>query len=994
MDRISGATGSFHLTPPAGAAPAGAGSADAIRKEAQRGLEESDRFHLRFWKQTRLRTDAALHSLDTIDSLASSAGDVGTGHAVDLTRVAAETAASAPKLRLAVLRSGMRDLEAGVAGCTGSLATLAIHLLNTFDTFQDAGTLRAEAARRLLSDTARACATDGAPEATFAAFVDHLSQAGAPAQAALEALGGSAPTDSKGYAAAALHLAGDAQRSAVFTRACDELRALGASGADPAVQEHLGFRDALLALDLGSSTRAAIDRTALERIAGGEPAGSGTATRYAAHLFKSVDHGQERGRIARAALDATATETGAPPAAMRTWLEWEKRVPASLANAEGSAGMLVEIVGAMASGRPATLPGLAKALDAVCSSQSADAAGLATTRQAQGLLRALDHEQGGVFAEYLTCFDRLEARCGTDDASRLAVLQEEIRGISHAVLPSPPPTADPGAPPTGAPVAHPLAATYSEGALAALATRLAGKTTDPATLQNLGGTILTEIGQMARAHGKAPLVALADAAESVLTLRMADDKQVTSVFTELMKQLQKEPTGVEACAAAVDKVLNATSYSLDRLHMARKLLPAVQACATDPLQHARATRLITLASREMYDGKSQVTAISAGLQYMAKPPRISANEMAHFSTNVDGLMRVYVDYLQAAGDAVGSMRHQAQASGDTLILDACDLLDRVADVPASDEQYRAAPVQAGITWLAGKQSFKGDPYLALASKVVASGNSAIQQCQLAEAVAEVLETRSVRAQEFDKDAQSRFLLRVARTPFASHADRAKALWKGLEAIANGGGAQDDGLARVALAITGGAQYGLDQVRVAQAALTEAHGLLEQCGEKGRDVLVQTYREIVGMENYEDKYRAAVAQEALKSVATRPAPEPGELASTGLNMINQAYYFVNQLDIGRVILEGLEKLAAHENDQVFVPTLVHDMRTRMQAAGTPKAQLEVMRSGLKEIAKLKGDAFRKALMAALQTGSPADAPRIEEAEEFVIIGGIKIPKTKE
>ena len=63
---------------------------------------------------------------------------------------------------------------------------------------------------------------------------------------------------------------------------------------------------------------------------------------------------------------------------------------------------------------------------------------------------------------------------------------------------------------------------------------------------------------------------------------------------------------------------------------------------------------------------------------------------------------------------------------------------------------------------------------------------------------------------------------------------------------------------------------------------------------------------------------------------------------------------------------------------------------MQSQPDPARRAEVMRQGLAEVAKMKGDIYRKALLNALQ-GEPQDAPTIENEKDYVIIGGVKVGK---
>lgn len=215
---------------------------------------------------------------------------------------------------------------------------------------------------------------------------------------------------------------------------------------------------------------------------------------------------------------------------------------------------------------------------------------------------------------------------------------------------------------------------------------------------------------------------------------------------------------------------------------------------------------------------------------------------------------------------------------------------------------------------------------------------------------------------------------------------------GLEGVSNGRVATEDGVAVEALRAMSGTKVAADGLRIARAALDEAQRVVEFSGNARRLQIMKSLQAAVAVPTQGDRFHATVARKALDLVARRPEPEPGELAAAGLEMVDGAYWFDSITGIGNVILDGLEALAALDNDRVFVPAQVAQARQRISAQTTDKGRVDTLRASLKELANLRGEAFRKALIAALQNGPAPNAPKVEQGGDFIIINGIKVPRS--
>lgn len=916
--------------------------ASNVRAEATQGLHQSEQFYFRFWKKTALRTEAAERALDRVEQ----SGDASAIHAATVARTAAAATAD-PRRRLQALRQGLRLVEAGAASGICGMASMGIDVL---------ATVEAGAAKPLLDRVGQTATAENAPEAGFAAYLGDLSNAGASARDALARLARPAATDAAGYATAVLDLS---NAPATRKAAIEDIRKLPN---DPATQAHLARRDALTAVQLDGNTQAILDRAILSAVAKSAPATAEANAAFMADLVKSASLPADRATLAGVALADAERAAWPADSAVPAWLALARQAEAAVGAQEAlRTGVLRAVTGK----QPLTLAAAAHVFEAVAGAQKPDAAGVAVAQALFDQLEPIDPQHA---ADTCKTIRGLLADVGTTPAARLAILTEGIHVLTDPKTPA-------------------------EASLPGLAQRLAGNSPDAATVYRLADVFLGRIA----ASGSPVTIALASAAHDAMALRFADDKQTVAFFSETMKQLQKPPADLAGAAAAGSRMINTVGYNMDRLHIARALMPGLHTVAAggaNPVASAQVDLLQRLAGRDLYDPGTQTSAITSGLQYLAKPPKVSADEVAHFAATVAPTLKVYVDYLHFSEDVLAALKARAQGKGDASMEDAVDLIARVAKLDATDDQYRQQPVAAGLNYLASQPNGRGDAYLALGNKLMSASNSPHQQCGIAEAVADGLQVRAQRSREFYREGQAAFVKRIAGLAMASQAQRLQILARGLDAAANGKGTQEDGLARVALAMLGGAGYAHDQVQIAQAALAEAIRMTEQAGDGDRLEILRAFDGALAVPNYEDKYRAAVAQIALQWTSQRLTAEPGELASVGLQMVDQSYYFVNMLDVGAAVLSGLEALAAREHDKVFVPALVDDVRHKMQSAGSPKAQLDALRTGLKEISRLKGDAFRKALVAALQKEQPGDAPKIEEGEEFVIINGIKVPRSKE
>jgi len=928
------------------------------RVEAQKGLEGSDKFYFRFWKQTALRTEAAERSLDRIDGMGSDAAR----HEVALTRVVTPYAIDA-KSRLLVMREGLSQIEGGAAAGIAGMAGMAVRLFRSTEHLLNNPV---EPAEKLLAETVQTAKREGATEAEFAQYLQSLAEVGGNSKTALELLSSKA-TD---HASAGLRMHHGTYRPAVVRLALQEVEKRGAG--DAAVGALFSRRATFAALDIGERAKETIDFLTLTAVEKKLAAGPETAASFATEIMRSGNlSAMQQETLAVAALQEAAKATYPADSPVPAWLAFANDMRACLGDSSTAPQVLAAIIG----GKQATLDARATVLAGLLGALKADAAGVASARSLFHAMEDLDKREGGDLAEYFNTFRAIESKMATDDALRFTILSEGIRGLTT-----------PG-----------NSAPYVEGGMASLGLRLVERLSDPKAQRTLAMGYFEEMERVAAGHGRKNLAQFLHAAADTMRVRLADDRQYGAFFSACMKSLQKEPTDAAGYTVMVDRLLGSQGYALDKLHLAENLLSALRgllAAHGDPTGAERVRFLEAVLAHEMYDPKAQAEAISAGLQYLAKPPKVTGNPVAHFVQHVNQHFRVvrgrhlYVDNIKVALDGTAAIRAAATDQDTT---DACSLIEKMAEIPAADEQYRAAPLNAGIAWLASKQNVKGDAYVALGGTMMASTSYQNQRAAMAEALAEGLRVRSQRAGAFDREAQSRFLLQLADMTFASHEDRSNALLKGIELAANSSASQEDGLARVALAAMGGARYPLDQIHIGQAALAEARAQVEQGGNRGRTALLKTYERAAAIENYEDKYRAAVITSALKSVAARPLPEPGEVAAVGLDMINNAYYFSSAQDVAEAVMSGLEAIAATENDTVFVPALVADMRNRVSLAKTQKEQTDALRQGLKEISKLKGDEFRKALVQALQKQNPANAPKIEEGEDFVVIGGIKVPK---
>lgn len=246
--------------------------------------------------------------------------------------------------------------------------------------------------------------------------------------------------------------------------------------------------------------------------------------------------------------------------------------------------------------------------------------------------------------------------------------------------------------------------------------------------------------------------------------------------------------------------------------------------------------------------------------------------------------------------------------------------------------------------------------------------------------------------DLDLKAQTAFVETISGLPFSNAKNQAIAVSAARDAMQRNPGPQEQGLARIALDVTTQVRNASDNARILDEALGAALAHARTTSDGPRAALLETLMAATRVEMPESRFRVAMQRAAVEAVAERVDADPGVLAGIGLDMIGQAYYFDVMLAAGDTILTGLERLAAAEGDTQFTPSIVTETRKQMGEASSPQDKIKALRRGFGECRKLTGDAFRNALIDALRGGQPANGPKVERADDYIIIGGVRVPRS--
>jgi hypothetical protein len=767
----------------------------------------------------------------------------------------------------------------------------------------------------------------------FTATMAHLQSAGARASTALRAIAEPPPATIPELAATVTPLIRDD---------ATRLAALADLG-EAAKQDH----DARVAAILGRSEQwhkaapsvgARIDAVTLEAIAARTAASPEASLAMAAKVAHPA--------VARAALDEAATAQWPEGSAVGAWLGLRAELAKQALPPEAQAAADVAIVA-----KCGTAPELPTQIEVLAA--AADKGG--DPDRLLAVAERIDAARGGTQAAAFAQWRGLAARLATHpDMARLS-LREALSCPAVGLE-----------------------------ALSAFGARVGRSKASLEDLQDVTQAILATAADGAK--GNPRLERWLQSVSQVSTLPMGDEKATRQLLSNAMGQ-NVSGASLAECAAAAQTILGSSRFYLDRTHMAPVLTAGLP--SADAAEAAKVAFLRDVAGlHDPEDAKSVSTAILNGLKILAKEPN---KDLPTFVRSVAMGAGAFIDALSVAKAGLTRMAGQAAANNDADRAECLAFLDKVAEVPAADEQYRWGAVNTGLAHVAAPQTRVADPVLGLVARVLSAKLDLAQRIGIGRAAAEVLQVRARRTHNLDLEAQATFLQTLCALPFSNHDSHAASISQAVATMCGHPGPGEQGLATIALDFTKVGKTYRDDMRVMQAALKVAQTQARSGGDQSRQILLDTLASAARTENYEDRYQFAVTREAVKAVAQRTEAEPGALAQIGLAMVNGAYYWQSMLALGDVLLDGLDRLAAAEKDRAFTPVLVEEARKKIAAAADPKAKVAALGDGLGQLSKLQGDEFRKALLRALQGEQPGDAPKIESGDDCVVIGGIKVPR---
>ncbi|MBM3463479.1 MAG: hypothetical protein FJX76_15370 [Armatimonadetes bacterium] len=301
-------------------------------------------------------------------------------------------------------------------------------------------------------------------------------------------------------------------------------------------------------------------------------------------------------------------------------------------------------------------------------------------------------------------------------------------------------------------------------------------------------------------------------------------------------------------------------------------------------------------------------------------------------------------------------------------------------------------VQRALAWVAAPDSGASPAVARLGAAALKDGADAEETIALAGATADAI--RGCGNSEIA--VQTDFLTRVARMPFSSREHLAGAVRAGVERLAAGTTVGVDGLAEVAMAMSIGTGGFADRSRIARIAMADMEQRAQALGDPALAETIHTMRNLADVEDAAMQaspnrvwFRAASALAVLRALE-----HASTLATAGLPAMFSGLVYAQwasldfQSRVGEVLLNEMERLATASGDAIFMPVL-EETRKAVAAAPDAKSRVQALQKGLLEITRLNQNPYRKALGQAL-AGRGAQ-PSIENEDEYVVIGGVRVPK---
>lgn len=254
--------------------------------------------------------------------------------------------------------------------------------------------------------------------------------------------------------------------------------------------------------------------------------------------------------------------------------------------------------------------------------------------------------------------------------------------------------------------------------------------------------------------------------------------------------------------------------------------------------------------------------------------------------------------------------------------------------------------------------------------------------------------RALACGERDVAVHANLVVLAAQLPLESVEARTAVAQTGLSTLSAGLVSGAEGLAVLGQRLAAAAETFAGKLSIARAALEQGSRLL---GPARR----LRYDQIRSLADAEDEairnspnrtwFRAASTLAVLGRLARPCGAEPSEVAGTAVEFFDQPWAHASYLEAVAMRAFAIAREESERIHDIFTLGLIDHVEQSVKGEADPEARVQLLAGALREMVRTQHDAMRRAILAAGRTVDPARAPRIEDADEYVVIGNVRVAK---